>query len=82
MGILTEVIIYRIGRRRGRKRAGKNFKRSAPSPVFECNDYDEYDEYSEDGNDDEVEERHIVPLVISAPSGPAHRPSHLTRGLR
>jgi hypothetical protein len=78
MGILTGIVIYGVGRRRGRKRAEKNFKRSASSPVF---DYDDF-ELHEDGNDDEVEERHIVPLVIAAPSGPAHRPSHLTRGLR
>jgi hypothetical protein len=78
MGILTGIVIYRVGRRRGRKRAEKNFKRSVPSPVFECDDYDDYNDH----DDEDVEERHIVPLVISAPSGPAHRPSHLTRGLR
>ena len=74
MGLLTGIVIYRVGRRRGRKRAEKNFKRSAPSPVFECDDYDEYD----DEDDDDVEERHIVPLVIPAPSGPPLRRSHLT----
>jgi hypothetical protein len=78
MGILTGIVIYRVGRRRGRKRAEKNFKRSASSPVFECDDYEE-DDYEEN---EEEEERHIVPLVLSQPSGPAHRPSHLTRGLR
>ena len=74
MGILTGIVIYRVGRRRGRKRAEKNFKRSAPSPVFQCDDYDEYD----DEDDNDVEERHIVPLVIPAPSGPPLRRSHLT----
>ena len=81
MGILTEIVIYRVGRRRGRKRAEKNFKRSASSPVFHYEDYDDYheDDYEQNYED---EERHIVPLVIAAPSGPAHRPSHLTRGVR
>ena len=78
MGILTGIVIYRVGRRRGRKRAEKNFKRSASSPVFDFGDF----EWDEEGNDDEDEERHIVPLVITAPSGPSHRRSHLTRGLR
>lgn len=77
MGLLTGIIIYRVGRRRGRKRAEKNFERSAPSPVFDCNDYDEYDEYDDDDVED-VEERHIIPLVIPAPSGPPLRRSHLT----
>ena len=74
MGLLTGIVIYRVGRRRGRKRAEKNFERSAPSPVFQCDDYDEYD----DEDDNDVEERHIVPLVIPAPSGPPLRRSHLT----
>ena len=78
MGILTGIVIYRVGRRRGRKRAEKNSKRSASSPVFDYGDF----EWDEEGNDDEDEERHIVPLVIAAPSGPSHRRSHLTRGLR
>lgn len=74
MGLLTGIVIYRVGRRRGRKRAEKNSERSAPSPVFQCDDYDDYDEY----DDEDDEERHIVPLVIPAPSGPPLRRSHLT----